>query len=83
MCHVQAIHRVYLSGLTEYCSHFLQGVECTIVRLSMGSSGGHMILFEWIWLLLDTSSREDCNVPTLGCAKVMSQSSQMEGVRGY
>jgi hypothetical protein len=98
MCHMQEVHRVdifqdYASqsiavhfliwdpgGGVHYCSSF-EGFYCVSQRWTWDPG----ILVEWIWLLLEDkqfSSREDCNVPTLGhhhrAETYDDQSSQMD-----
>jgi hypothetical protein len=98
MCHMQEVHRVdifqdYASqsiavhfliwdpgGGVHYCSSF-EGFYCVSHRWTWDPG----ILVEWIWLLLEDkqfSSREDCNVPTLGhhhrAETYDDQSSQMD-----
>jgi hypothetical protein len=98
MCHMQEVHRVdifqdYASqsiavhfliwdpgGGVHYYSSF-EGFYCVSHRWTWDPG----ILFEWIWLLLEDkqfSSREDCNVPTLGhhhrVETYDDQSSQMD-----
>jgi hypothetical protein len=98
MCHMQEVHRVdifqdYASqsivvhfliwdpgGGVHYCSSF-EGFYYVSHRWTWDPS----ILVEWIWLLLEDkqfSSREDCNVPTLGhhhrAENYDDQSSQMD-----
>jgi hypothetical protein len=98
MCHMQEVHRVdifqdYASqsiavhfliwdpgGGVHYCSSF-EGFYYVSHRWTWDPG----ILVEWIWLLLEDkqfSSREDCNVPTLGhhhrAETYDDQSSQMD-----
>jgi hypothetical protein len=98
MCHMQEVHRIdifqdYASqsiavhfliwdpgGGVHYCSSF-EGFYCVSHRWTWDPG----ILVEWIWLLLEDkqfSSREDCNVPTLGhhhrAETYDDQSSQMD-----
>jgi hypothetical protein len=98
MCHVQEIHRVdifqdYASqgiavhfliwdpGGGVYDSSSLDGTYCVSHRWTWDPG----IIFGWVQLLLEDkqySSREDCNVPTLGHQGITGcyddQSSQME-----
>jgi hypothetical protein len=76
----------------DLCRDLEGGFIRISVHLWMGSTmypiGGHYIgiLFEGIWLLLEDkqfSSREDCNVPTLGhhhSAEVYDDQSSQRGV---
>jgi hypothetical protein len=98
MCHMQEVHRVdifqdYASqsipvhfliwdpgGGVHYCPYF-EGFYCVSHRWTWDPG----ILVEWNWLLLEDkqfSSREDCNVPTLGhhhrAETYDDQSSQMD-----
>jgi hypothetical protein len=98
MCHMQEVHRIdifqdYASqsiavhfliwdpgGGVHYCSSF-EGFYYVSHRWTWDPG----ILVEWIWLLLEDkqfSSREDCNVPTLGhhhrAETYDDQSSQMD-----